>query len=67
MVFSGMDLIRGQWGIYRRDYVDMLEKVEDNLAKYTRSQLSDLEIDYEQNYHDINFKCELTPLEWNYF
>lgn len=58
--FSGMDLIRGQWGIYRCDYVDMLEKVEDNLAKYTRSQLSDLEIDYEQNYHDINFKCELT-------
>lgn len=58
--FSGIDLIEQQWGIYRCDYIDSLERVERDIVKYTRSQLTDLEIEYEQNYHHIQFKCELT-------
>lgn len=57
---SAYDLQKKHWGTYRCDYMTELAIDHAHTATYSQAELSQLQQDYEQQYHDIPFKCRLT-------
>lgn len=49
------------WGTYRCDCIEECS-IEENIAAYSHFELKKFQQAYENNYHDIPFQCQLTPL-----
>lgn len=59
--FSGYNLAREQWGIYRCDLITAIS-VAKQAAPYDHTQLKQLQQAYDAQHHDVPFECSLTPL-----
>lgn len=56
------DLTEKRWGTYRCDKIEQCALITTTQKTLNHEQLYQLKQNYEDNYHDIPFKCTLTPL-----
>lgn len=57
---SAYDIKNKKWGTYRCDYMTDCEILADETETFSLTDLSVLQKEYENNYHDIPFRCRLT-------
>ncbi len=58
---NAMDIDTGNWGIYRCDCIEKCDIDLDTQVEFTRQELGKSLEKYEKTYHDIPFRCKLTP------
>jgi len=56
------DINSKKWRTYRCDQIKTCQISPEITTGYTRLELKQFQINYENNYHNIQFQCELTPL-----
>ncbi|PRR90769.1 MULTISPECIES: helix-turn-helix transcriptional regulator [unclassified Bacillus (in: firmicutes)] len=54
------DVQNKKWGIYRCDFMTEMVIEEEFRDTFTKEELKALQLEYEETYHDISFKCRLT-------
>lgn len=59
---DALDITNKKWGTYRCDRFDNCQINSKINQTYTRLELKKFQQTYENNYHNIKFQCELTPL-----
>lgn len=59
--FEGYDMTEGLWGIYRSDYIKHLTVNEKDGRIFSRTELKNLKMNYDEHHWNIPFKCKLTP------
>ncbi|KAF1302302.1 MULTISPECIES: helix-turn-helix transcriptional regulator [Enterococcus] len=57
---SGYDMERKKWGTYRCDYLSEVSVNEKITKTYSKKELKQFQVDYENTYHTIPFRCRLT-------
>ncbi|GAK48333.1 transcriptional regulator [Secundilactobacillus oryzae JCM 18671] len=58
---SAWNLTMQRWGTYRCDYMTELSIDDTVVAPFSRQDLTQLQTNYESTYHNIPFRCRLTP------
>lgn len=58
--FSAYDFTTHHWGTYRSDCVVASEILEEFDQSFSIEELNQIQKKYEQNFHDIPFRCRLT-------
>lgn len=59
---DALDVEKKSWGTYRCDKFTTCKINQQISHTYTHLELKQFQQDYEDNYHDIKFQCELTPM-----
>lgn len=59
---SAYDINNEQWGTYRCDYITALKFKNHEITPYSREALEQFQTNYEDTYHNISFRCQLTSL-----
>ena len=59
--FNALDINKNTWSIYRCDYIEECAANSKIKIGYTRKELCNSLEKYEKSYHNIPFKCKLTP------
>lgn len=58
---SAYDIKNDKWGTFRCDYIEQLTINLSRKNNYTKEQLAEFQKQYESTYHNVTFKCQLTP------
>ncbi|WP_125568963.1 helix-turn-helix transcriptional regulator [Companilactobacillus insicii] len=59
---DAIDIVTKKWGTYRCDQFQSCKINNDLASTYTHLELKKFKQNYENNYHNIQFECELTSL-----
>ncbi len=59
---DSLDITTKKWGTYRCDYFETCQINHDKTNTYTHLELKAFKQEYENNYHNIKFQCELTAV-----
>lgn len=64
---SAQNYLTQTWGTFRTDKLINLSVVSSVAPLYTLSQLADLQKNYEKNYHNISFRCQINQAGKQHF
>ncbi|MEG0731208.1 MAG: WYL domain-containing protein [Vagococcus sp.] len=58
---NGYNVAKKKWGVFRCDYMEKIALSDKVFKTYAEDEMSIFLNDYETKFHDISFKCRLTP------